>query len=64
MANWQPADFTVAVQGDKIVTGTAPEGKAAKQVQEADKKILQSNGPIKTYYKHAAVVRLPEFGRS
>ena len=38
------------------------DGLTAKQLVEADKKLLQSNGPIKTYYQFARAERVPGFG--
>lgn len=65
MANWQPSDFAVAVVGDTVVEGTPPEGATPKQLIEADKKLLQSHGPVKTYYQFARAggQPVPEFGR-
>lgn len=64
MGNWKAADFAVSVnvKTDTIVDGVAPEGSTGKQLIEADKKLLQSNGPVKTYYKYASTTKVPEFG--
>ena len=62
LANWRPDDFAAAVDGDVLVQGSAPEGQTAKGLLEADKKLLHSSGPVKTYYKFARTDRVPEFG--
>jgi len=63
LANWRPADFAAAVDGDAVVQGSMPEGQTAKGLLEADKKLLHSSGPVKTYYKFARTDRVPEFGK-
>lgn len=37
-------------------------GRTGKQLIDADKSVLHSSGPIKTYYKFARAERVPEFG--
>ena len=63
LANWRPTDFAAAVDGDVLVQGSVPEGQTAKGLLEADKKLLHSSGPVKTYYKFARTDRVPEFGK-
>ena len=63
LANWQPDDFAVAVDGDAVVHGSLPASQTAKWRIEADKKLLHSSGPVKTYYKFARTDRVPEFGK-
>jgi len=63
MGNWQPQDFAavVPVGTDEIVPPVEGQG-SGKMLIEADKKVIQSNGPTKTYYKFPRAERVPEFG--
>ena len=63
LANWRPADFAAAVDGDAVVQGSVPDGQTAKELLDADRKLLHSSGPVKTYYKFARTDRVPEFGK-
>lgn len=63
LANWRPADFAAAVDGDAVVQGSLPEEQTAKGILETDKKLLHSSGPVKTYYKFPRTDRVPEFGK-
>ena len=61
MCNWQPADFVAAAAGDKLTQGDGG-GKAPKELLAADKKLLQSSGPVRTHYRYARTEKIPEFG--
>ena len=68
VANWRPCDFAAAVDGDEVVVqhgkhGGVPEGRTAQGLLDADRKLLHSSGPVKTYYKFARADRVPEFGK-
>ena len=63
LANWQPADFTLAIMSGKV-TGDS-DGRSSLEVIADDKKTMQSTAPqtSKTYYKYARTEPVPEWGK-
>mmetsp|Transcript_72722 Transcript_72722/g.144483 ORF Transcript_72722/g.144483 Transcript_72722/m.144483 type:complete len:382 (-) Transcript_72722:754-1899(-) len=67
LANWKPEDFSAACSGSVLVEGgegLEGTGVTVNALIEADKELLHSSGPIKTYYKYARTERVPEFGKA